>query len=86
LYCSIQTGNKPLFFQWTKNGQILSNNPQANYKIENSEELSVFLIRNVIRSDSGNYSCVVRNAFGTDSQSALLTVKGLIIIFHKFYA
>jgi hypothetical protein len=77
LLCSIQTGSKPLFFQWSKNGQILSNSPQTNYKIENSEDQSIFKILNVIRTDSGNYSCTVRNAFGSDSQSAMLLVKGL---------
>jgi hypothetical protein len=77
LYCSILSGTKPLFFQWTKNGQILSNSPQTNYKIENSEDHSFLKILSVIRADSGNYSCSVRNAFGTDSQSAILIVKGL---------
>jgi hypothetical protein len=76
-YCSILLGTKPLFFQWTKNGQITSNSPQTNYKIENSEDQSIFKIMNVIRADSGNYSCTVRNAFGTDSQSAIFIVKGL---------
>ncbi len=33
LYCSILSGTKPLFFQWSKNGQILSNSPQTKYKI-----------------------------------------------------
>jgi hypothetical protein len=32
---------------------------------------------NVIRTDSDSYSCTVRNAFGTNSQSAVLIVKGL---------
>jgi len=78
-YCSVLTGSKPLFFQWTKDGQLLNNSPQTNFKIENSEDQSIFKIVSVIRSDSGNYSCNVRNAFGTDSQSALLIVKGLVI-------
>jgi len=82
LFCSIQTGSKPLFFQWIRNGQILNKSPQTNYKIENSEKHSLFLIESVVRSDSGNYSCNVRNAFGTDSQSALLIVKGLTFIFN----
>jgi len=79
LFCSVQFGSKPLFFQWMKNGQILNTSPQTNYKIENSDEHSLFLIKSVVRSDSGNYSCNVRNAFGSDSQSALLIVKGLAI-------
>ncbi len=76
LFCSILSGDKPLFFQWTKNSQILNNDPKVGYKIDNSDDHSLFSIKSIERSDSGNYSCIVRNAFGTDIQSALLIVKG----------
>jgi hypothetical protein len=81
LFCQISTGNRPLFFQWLKNGQTLANSPENEYKIENNDDFSIFTIKSVDRSDSGNYSCVVRNEFGTDVQSAVLTVKGLIQLF-----
>ncbi len=77
LFCSTSAGDRPLFFQWTKSGQILSNNPQNNYKIDNSEEFSVFNIKSVDRNDAGNYSCIVRNAFGEDIMFSQLIVKGL---------
>ncbi len=79
LFCSVQSGSKPLFFQWLKNGLILNKVPNNSYKIENLSDHSSFLIEKVIRSDSGNYSCGVRNSFGSDSQSAILIVKGLTI-------
>ncbi len=78
LFCQSSAGTKPLFFQWIRNGQTLTNSPESEYKIENNEDYSHFTIKSVDRNDSGNYSCVVRNAFGTDIQSALLVVKGLI--------
>ncbi len=78
LFCQISTGNRPLFFQWIKNGQTLTNSPENEYKIENNDDFTLFTIKSVDRTDSGNYSCVVRNAFGTDIKSALLEVKGLI--------
>ncbi len=81
LLCQSSAGTKPLFFQWSKNGNILTNSPESEYKIENNDDYSLFTIKSVDRSDSGNYSCVVRNAFGTDIKSALLHVKGLIQIF-----
>jgi hypothetical protein len=76
-FCSIQKGSSPLFFQWTKNEQILSSKPEVNYKIETSDEHSIIIISNVRRSDAGNYSCIVRNAFGTDSQTVSLNVRGI---------
>jgi hypothetical protein len=76
IFCSTSAGDKPLFFQWTKNSQILSNDPKVGYKIDNSDDHSLFSIKNIERSDSGNYSCIVRNAFGEDFQSTLLIVKG----------
>jgi hypothetical protein len=81
LLCQSSAGTKPLFFQWNKNGNILANSPESEYKIENNDDYSLFAIKSVDRSDSGNYSCVVRNAFGTDIKSALLDVKGLIQLF-----
>ena len=77
LFCSIQKGSSPLFFQWSKNDHILNSKPEVNYKIETSEELSIISIASVHRSDSGNYSCFVRNAFGTDSQNVVLNVRGI---------
>ncbi len=81
LFCSATAGDKPLFFQWSKNGIILSNSPQTHYKIESSDDFSSYLIKSVERSDSGNYSCVVRNAFGEDIKFSQLSVRGLIPTF-----
>jgi hypothetical protein len=54
LFCSTNAGDKPLLFQWAKNGQTLTNNPQNNYKIDNSGDFSQFIIKSGDRSDSGN--------------------------------
>ncbi len=77
VFCSIQKGSNPLFFQWAKNEEIISSKHETNYKIETSDEHSILIISSVRRSDSGNYSCFVRNAFGTDSQTVVLNVRGI---------
>ncbi len=76
LFCHSSAGTKPVFFQWNRNELILANSPESKYKIDNYEDYSQFSLKSVDRSGSGNYSCIVRNAFGTDIQSALLIVKG----------
>ncbi len=86
LLCQVIAGTKPVFLQWNKNGITLSNSPESKFKIENNEEMlfSQFAIKSVDRNDSGNYSCIARNAFGTDIQSTLLIVKGLKYFFVTF--
>ncbi len=77
LFCTVEEGSLPLFFEWSKNGQSLKANPDVNYKIDNFEKYSTLIIAKIDRKDSGNYTCIVRNAFGSDSQNVLLTVKGM---------
>ncbi len=85
-------GTKPVFFQWNKNGINLLNNPESSFKIETFEDNSQIRIKTVNRNDSGNYSCIARNEFGSDIQSTLLVVKGLktsffsILNFYCFFA
>ena len=79
--CTVQEGSPPLFFEWSRNGQTLKNNPDANYKIENYEMFSTFTIKSIGVRDAANYSCIVSNAMGSDRQLVLLTVKGRLNLF-----
>ena len=76
-FCSVEEGSNPLFFEWSRNGQTLRSGPEVNYKIENSEIFSTLTIKKINRKDSGNYTCLVTNAYGSDSQHVMLTVKGI---------
>ncbi len=80
-FCAIEKGSFPLNFQWFKNNQILVSNQELNFQIETSSDHSRLIIPKAHRSDSGNYSCLVRNTFGSDSQSVRLNVRGIEIFF-----
>jgi hypothetical protein len=78
LLCYSSSGTKPLYFQWHKNGHLLSSNEHSNYKIETSNDnpQSILIIQKVVGNDAGNYSCICTNAFGNDIQYSSLIVKG----------
>ena len=65
-------------YKWIKNGSKLDNNPDFDYKIENTDDESHLRLKNLNRGDSGNYSCIASNAFGSDIQTSILYIKGLI--------
>ena len=76
MLCSVEKGSEPFFFEWSKNGQTLRPSPDVKYRIENSKISSTLTIENVARSDAGNYSCLVKNGVGSDSQNIVLKIKG----------
>jgi hypothetical protein len=76
LFCTVQEGSLPLFFEWFKDGKSIKSNPEVNYKIDNFDRFSTLTIAKIDRNDSGNYTCVVHNSIGSDSQSVLLSIKG----------
>ena len=76
ILCAVEEGSEPLFFEWFRNGQSIKSGPDVKYRIENSEMSSTLSIKSVERHDAGNYSCLVKNDVGTDSQNMLLNVKG----------
>ena len=78
IYCSIQEGSLPVFFEWTKNGHKLKSTSDTNYKIEISQRLSTLTIESITRSDAANYTCGVNNAYGSDYQSMVLSIKGIL--------
>ena len=78
--CTSNSGSVPLFFSWYKDGQAIPS--QSNEIIINSldESQSNLKVKKVKAKDSGNYTCSVRNAFGEDSHSIKLIVRGLNVI------
>ena len=78
LQCYLLSGSKPVFFDWHKNGQRLFNSSKV--KIDNFDSLSTLSLTELHRSDSAVYSCGVKNAFGNDSTSTIINIKGFLLI------
>ena len=74
--CAIEEGSFPVFFEWLKNAQTLKPGPDVNYKIDNSKALSTLMIENIGQIDQGNYTCIAKNADGSDSQNVVLNIRG----------
>ncbi|UXI21380.1 transient receptor potential ion channel subfamily C trpgamma-like protein [Sarcoptes scabiei] len=79
LFCLVSDGTEPFYFEWLKNGDVLSNsNLPNNYRIDINRDNSLLTIENLSLKDSANYSCRVSNGFGEDYQQIKLIVKGRI--------
>ncbi|XP_076371567.1 cell adhesion molecule Dscam1-like isoform X11 [Tachypleus tridentatus] len=70
--CTPTEGDRPLYFQWLKNGQPLAESPQVTMKT--FEDISVLIINSVGYDGIGNYTCVVRNHLGSDQFTTPLVV------------
>ena len=82
LSCFVEEGSKPLEFRWfLDNSEIILKNSDRNIQIVHSEDESILKIDNLSKENTGNYSCFVKNSYGTDVQSSVLLVKGLIFEF-----
>ncbi|KAJ6222590.1 hypothetical protein RDWZM_001135, partial [Blomia tropicalis] len=73
LNCNVYEGSQPLQFQWYKNEQPIQQ--PGNVNIETKQFFSHLSLSNIGVNDSGNYSCVVSNPFGIDTQWSMLQVK-----------
>jgi len=60
------TGTPPLTYQWLRNGVNLANGPGISGVTSN-----VLTLNNTVPSQSGSYSVVCANAFGTNTSAAL---------------
>ena len=74
LQCLLQSGSKPVFFDWQKDGRKLFNSTKI--KIDSFDSFSTLSLNDLHRSDSGVYTCGVKNAFGNDSTSTIINIKG----------
>lgn len=65
-------GKPPLKFVWMKDRSVL----KEGVTINNVEKASTLFIDPVTKESSGNYTCIAENAYGKNSYSAFLSVRG----------
>lgn len=74
--CSVSQGTPPLFFTWSKNEHAITNQADRLQLKKVADSISLLIIDSITKDDTGNYSCTVRNAFGEDSLTARLLIRG----------
>ena len=79
LLCYLEDGDQPVQYTWRHNGKEIIKNDRIS--IEHVGDEAALKIDKVQFEDSGNYSCQAQNHVGSDVQSTILTVKGLILHF-----
>lgn len=80
--CTIKSGDGPFEFEWKHDGKDLEKS--SNIIIQSVLDSSMLRIQSVTSESSGNYTCIVKNAFGSDRFTALLTVTGMNIFFYNY--
>ena len=69
-------GLPPFSISWLKDGHNYDARSN-NVKIESGEETSIIILKNVKDDDGGNYTCSVRNSYGSASYTSALVIKGM---------
>src|SRR5687768_17395607 len=70
----LSSGTPPLHFQWFKNNDPLQ--VDEDIKVANDDEFTTLVFKKVGPRHGGNYTCSVKNAFGSDSFTARLNIPG----------
>lgn len=74
ILCTIKRGTPPFKIEWIKDNNVLQ--PNENIKFKGDEEDSNLIIKSTRETDSGNYTCIAKNAFGSDTFTTQVFIRG----------
>lgn len=72
--CTIRSGSTPLEFTWLKDGKDVQD--MEGIRIQSVLDSFLLVISSVTSKSSGNYTCIVKNGFGSDHYTSVLAVTG----------
>ena len=72
--CSIESGTPPFQFEWIKDGMRFKEDERITLVV--TEDISTLIIKKTKPADAGNYTCIAKNAYGTDAHTTGLIVMG----------
>ena len=76
LTCSLQSGTRPIRFEWLMNGRDLLADTDDRLVIDSRSTHSILTFERITRQHAGNYTCRASNSDGKDSSHTVLQVKG----------
>ncbi|XP_076306882.1 cell adhesion molecule Dscam1-like isoform X3 [Tachypleus tridentatus] len=74
IVCGLDEGDGYTEFRWLKDGLPIVSG--TDWSVITQPKFSLLEVRNVKVTSSGNYTCVVKNAYEMDSYAAILSVQG----------
>ena len=71
--CLLASGERPVSFEWLKNGKKISNDDRIIIRYE--QAYSVIEIKQLVNDDIGNYTCIAQNSLGSDEYTSELIIR-----------
>jgi len=82
--CHVTKGDKPLNISWLFNQNVINDDMNIN-TLKLGDKTSILSITSASERHAGNYTCLAENPAGRVTHTAILYVKGIKVLHHKYY-